>query len=400
MCSTPPQTADKPVPPTPRETRLFESSEASQRPPSPRAPMRGRLFRLFGSPPATPLRDPRLRAVLNLEIASLGAPVGTTETPKSLFEQKEFMALRQLGYQFDHSEPIGSGMFGQVWKCRFDGIDEKTGTRVEKDLACKRIDTRKASTEANVNFNLLCNDINDEIRIQIACRHANITEMHYSHMFWDKESSPRCLLITTFIFTELCDGDLKKFKTKMGDQLTEGQAMRWFVQIAHGLEYLQHGTKYVRDVKPDGSFTLTPTNQPVNHHDLHAGNIFYKQVGTQNNYVFKIADFGLAKLKKADDSDDWEDNLKLDVKTMLISLLFSVVKGPRSATFEQLKKRLQEGLSIHGDKNINVSKQFSDFMVRVYYGEINDVLVDSYMEAFNALYSPQGILIEPGSKGQ
>lgn len=426
MSLTPPQTTDKRVPPTPRprETRLFETSEVLQRPlpldrfqhfklfgetgtaaeaaaSSPRVPVRDGLFGLSGSPPAALPRDPRLRAIFHLQIASPRTPVGTIQTPKSLFEQEEFMALRQLGYQFDDPEPIGSGMFGQVWKCRFDRVDKKTGTRIQKDLACKRIDTRKASSEVNVNLNLLCNDINDEIRIQLACRHANVTEMHYSHMFWDKESSIRCLLITTFIFTELCDGDLKKFKTKMGDQLTEEQAMRWFVQIAHGLQYLQHGTKYVRDMKSDGSFTLTPTNQPVNHHDLHAGNIFYKQVGTQHNYVFKIADFGLAKLKKPEDhSDDWEDNLKLDVKTMLMSLLFSVVKGPRSGAFVQLKNRLQFGQSIHGDKNINVSSQFADFMVRVYYGEINHVLADSYMEPFNGLYSPQGILIEPGSKDQ
>ena len=426
MSLTPPQTTDKRVSPTPtpRETRLFGTSEALQRTSpldrfehfelfgetgaaagaaasSPRAPMRGRLFGLSGSPPAALPRDPRLRAIFNLEIASPGTPVGTIQTPKSLFEQKEFMTLRQLGYQFDDPEPIGSGMFGQVWKCRFDRIDKKTGTRVQKDLACKKIDTGKASAGANVNLNLSCNHTNDEIRIQIACRHANITEMHYSHMFWDEESSPRQILTTTFIFTELCDGDLKKFKTKMGDQLTEEQAMRWFVQIAHGLQYLQHGTKYVRDVKSDGSFTLTPTNQPVSHHDLHAGNIFYKQIGTQHNYVFKIADFGLAKLKSPEDhSDDWEDNLKLDVKTMLMSLLFSVVKGPRSAAFVQLKNRLQLGQSIHSDKNINVSSQFSHFMVRVYYGEINHVLAHSYMEPFNALYSPQGILIEPGSKDQ
>ena len=87
------------------------------------------------------------------------------------------MALRQLGYQFDHLEPIGSGMFGQVWKCRFDRVDKKTGTRIQKDLACKRIDTRKASSEVNVNLNLLCNDINDEIRIQLACRHANTVKV-------------------------------------------------------------------------------------------------------------------------------------------------------------------------------------------------------------------------------
>lgn len=315
--------------------------------------------------------------------------------------KQEFDELQNLGYQFYDNKPIGKGLYSDVYKCKFVLNDQTSGQLISIDLACKRIDMLKAAENAQIDIHQLTNDILNEISVHQSCRHPNVTDMHFAQFFYDSQSNSR--LSTTFIFSELCSGHLKTFILKFGkdNRLSIDQAGRWFVQIAIGLQYLHFGTKYIHQQK-DGGVLIIPTNHLVKHGDMHGGNFLFKSY--QNNvFVFKIADFGMSKFFGPDhDKFLWEMDVEWDITSLCEWLFRSVVD---EKTFNNYNVKLQMTLETN-QKDVNdiatsigLRESFIRFMIRCYdkrkISTPNDLLADQWMQPFVALYTAQGIQIEP-----
>jgi tRNA A-37 threonylcarbamoyl transferase component Bud32 len=143
---------------------------------------------------------------------------------------------------------LGTGGFASVY------LAEKTN----KDKVAIKIFNKKDSDENSIEL------VKSEIEILRCCRHQNI--LTYIDFFEDRDN--------IYLVSELMEsGDLTNILHNES-LMEENDIKRIMLQIGSGLKYLHEYGIIHRDLKPQ--------------------NILVKKIG--NNYVYKIADFGLSKV--------------------------------------------------------------------------------------------------------
>ncbi|XP_054153441.1 death-associated protein kinase 2-like [Oppia nitens] len=177
--------------------------------------------------------------------------------------------LAQLGIQIETK--ILEGAFGEVWRV---DMGPGNGTMAVKILQIWQfVNLYGSLTEA---MRMMLRDV-ESVR---GLRHPNMVSVEtVLHVRDDRTGFPS---LYSFIFMELCDGDLLDEMDSLPDQVyDEIGAHRWLKQVIEGLGYLHQNRVAHLDIKPDNIlFLKQPHGAP---------------------HIYKLADFGLAEVFHADE---------------------------------------------------------------------------------------------------
>ncbi|KAJ0873146.1 putative protein kinase RLK-Pelle-CrRLK1L-1 family [Helianthus annuus] len=167
---------------------------------------------------------------------------------------------------------IGSGGFGKVYKAKLEYIDDLNLLVVEgknEDVLPKKNGTvaiKRIFSRVDGEQGFLA-----EIEMLIKCRHPNVVSL----LGFCEEGSEMIL-----VYEYVSNGSLDDYLGNIENMtnLTWLQRVQISLDIAHGLHYLHTSTEY---------------KQSIIHRDIKSANILL-----DDNWVAKIADFGLSKLHR------------------------------------------------------------------------------------------------------
>jgi calcium-dependent protein kinase len=193
------------------------------------------------------------------------ANVGTTLKLSSTARTTSFAcSYRLLG-----DRALGSGGFGEVWRCRAYGAASE-----HTDKAVKRIKTSCLSSAGR-------QQVFNEVKIQCRLDHPHIVALH--GVFCDFKLKPS---ETISLVIELCPGGdlferVAKIHAQTGKGVPEGDACAAFQHILRALEFLHE--------------------QRIVHRDVRCENVLLAQSDVPlRETTFKICDFGIAAVVPED----------------------------------------------------------------------------------------------------
>jgi len=172
--------------------------------------------------------------------------------------QHDFESL----YELVGDRAVGSGSFGEVWRCRARGASGGGGG--PRDSVAKRMDKARSAEQGRSHEALL-----EEVRLHRQLRHPHIVELQAAF------DEPR----TVWVVMECCDGgdlfDLIELRSASMPGLPENEG-------AHIMRHLLKALTFMH-------------KQRVAHRDVKAENLLLRERGLPLCRVaFKLCDFGLA----------------------------------------------------------------------------------------------------------
>ena len=186
---------------------------------------------------------------------------------------------------FSTTNRIGSGGYGTVYKAEIDHFDGTISSATQaknNDVFLKRrsvvaIKRLFVGQEGEEGFFT-------EIEMLTNCKHPNIVSL----LGFCEEGHERIL-----VYEHVSNGSLSDYFGKINNtkRLTWAQRIQICLDIAHGLDYLHSSTE---------------EKQMIIHRDIKSDNILL-----DNNWVAKIADFGLSKLRTANHTASTLNTLRI-----------------------------------------------------------------------------------------
>ena len=199
--------------------------------------------------------------------------------------QSEDEQMRVDFSELEMIERIGSGAFGEIYKCRWRGIlvaakcikaskiqrewllKNRGGDETNKERIARRVDAIKQTTITDEEKQMALEDFRRETAIMRRLRHPNIVMMlAYSH------SDDVEVMISEICRCSLLD--IFKANNISNSQLPKRTQIVYAQQLAQGMNHLHK------------------SRPPIIHRDLKPANLLIDFSGT-----LKIADFGLAKIR-------------------------------------------------------------------------------------------------------
>ncbi|CAG2168167.1 unnamed protein product [Oppiella nova] len=185
-----------------------------------------------------------------------------TISSKGMTAQK----IQQLeAFGFRAEELLREGSFGEIWRV--------TDIANNRQFAGKVLPLNRYYKEGSIKEGIA--KLLHEVHVLRGLTHQHLVPIDGVIHVRDEKYGVRSLFI--IILMGLCDGDITKLLAQRPGYFNEGQAHKWFAQIAGALHYLHSKRVCHMDIKPQ--------------------NILFKYIP----FTYKLADFGLAQV--VDESD-------------------------------------------------------------------------------------------------
>ncbi|CAG2168166.1 unnamed protein product [Oppiella nova] len=224
---------------------------------------------ITGNYPSIELQDKRANPYgKDISDLTLQGPVNIEQHnpkgwPKISSKGMTALKIQQLeAFGFRREGVLGEGSFGEVWRV--------TDIANNREFAGKVLPLHRYYKEGSIKEGIA--KLMNEVEALRGLTHPNLGPIDEVIHVRDEKYMVRSLFV--IILMGLCDGDLTILLAYRPGYFNEGQAHKWFVQIAGALHYLHSKRVCHMDIKPQNILYTGSANVP---------------------FVFKLADFGLAQ---------------------------------------------------------------------------------------------------------